>query len=325
MTHAIRVHETGGPDVMKWEEIDTPSPGPGEVLVKHSAVGLNYIDVYFRTGVYPAPHLPFIPGFEGAGVVEAVGEGVNDFRPGDRVCYGTSPIGAYAEHRIMPVHHLLRLPDGIDETTAAAMMLQGMTVEYLIKRVAPVKKGDTVLFHAAAGGVGLIACQWLNYLGVEVIGTVGSAEKAELAKAHGAAHTINYRTENFVERVKEITGGKGVRHAYDSVGKDTFMDTLDCVAPFGVAATFGNASGPIEPFNPAILGPKGSLYVCRPTLFTFAADRKILESMANNLFEVVIKGAVKIEVNQTYALKDAVQAHTDLEGRKTTGSTVYTV
>ena len=325
MTNAIVVRETGGPEQLKWESVEVGDPGDGEVRIRHTAVGLNYIDVYFRTGLYPAAHTPFTPGFEGAGVVEAVGSGVDGFAIGDRVCYGTSPVGAYAESRTIPVSHLLKLPDDIDDTTAAAMMLQGMTVEYLIMHTCPAKAGQTVLFHAAAGGVGLIACQWLNHLGVEVIGTVGSAEKAELAKAHGAAHTINYRAENFVERVREITDGRGVPYIYDSVGKDTFMGSLDCLAPFGTLATFGNASGPVDPINPAILGPKGSVYVTRPTLFTHASDRARLEEMAGNLFGVVQSGAVKIEVNQTYPLKDAAQAHADLEGRRTTGSTVYTV
>ena len=325
MTHAIVVHETGGPEVLQWEAVEVGDPGEGEVRLRHNAVGLNYIDVYFRTGLYPAAGLPFTPGFEGAGVVEAVGPGVAGFAEGDRVCYGTSPPGAYAERRIIPVSHLVKMPDGLDDRTAAAMMLQGMTVEYLIMKTCPVQAGQTVLFHAAAGGVGLIACQWLNHLGVEVIGTVGSDEKAELARAHGAAHTINYRSEDFVARVKEITGGKGVPYVYDSVGQDTFMGSLDCLAPFGILATFGNASGPVEPFNPAILGPKGSVYVTRPTLFTHASNRARLEEMAGNLFDVVLSGAVRIEVNQTYALKDAAQAHADLEARRTTGSTVYTV
>ena len=325
MTHAIVVHETGGPEVLQWEAVSVGDPGEGEVRLRHTAVGLNYIDVYFRSGLYPAAAMPFTPGFEGAGVIEAVGPGVAGFAEGDRVCYGTSPPGAYAERRIIPASHLVKMPDGIDDRTGAAMMLQGMTVEYLIMKTCPVQAGQTVLFHAAAGGVGLIACQWLKHLGVEVIGTVGSDEKAELAKAYGAAHTINYRSEDFVERVKEITGGKGVPYVYDSVGKDTFMGSLDCLAPFGTLATFGNASGPVEPINPAILGPKGSVYVTRPTLFTHASHRPRLEEMAGNLFDVVLSGAVRIEVNQTYPLKDAARAHTDLEGRRTTGSTVYTV
>ncbi len=325
MTHAIVVHETGGPEVLQWEAVSVGDPGEGEVRLRHTAVGLNYIDVYFRSGLYPAAAMPFTPGFEGAGVIEAVGPGVAGFAEGDRVCYGTSPPGAYAERRIIPASHLVKMPDGIDDRTGAAMMLQGMTVEYLIMKTCPVQAGQTVLFHAAAGGVGLIACQWLKHLGVEVIGTVGSDEKAELAKAHGAAHTINYRSEDFVERVKEITEGKGVPYVYDSVGKDTFMGSLDCLAPFGILATFGNASGPVEPINPAILGPKGSVYVTRPTLFTHASHRPRLEEMAGNLFDVVLSGAVRIEVNQTYPLKDAARAHADLEGRRTTGSTVYTV
>ncbi len=325
MTHAIVVHETGGPEVLQWEAVSVGDPGEGEVRLRHTAVGLNYIDVYFRSGLYPAAAMPFTPGFEGAGVIEAVGPGVAGFAEGDRVCYGTSPPGAYAERRVIPASHLVKMPDGIDDRTGAAMMLQGMTVEYLIMKTCPVEAGQTVLFHAAAGGVGLIACQWLKHLGVEVIGTVGSDEKAELAKAYGAAHTINYRSEDFVERVQEITDGKGVPWVYDSVGKDTFMGSLDCLAPFGTLATFGNASGPVEPINPAILGPKGSVYVTRPTLFTHASHRPRLEEMAGNLFDVVLSGAVKIEVNQTYPLKDAAQAHADLEGRRTTGSTVYTV
>ena len=325
MTHAIVVHETGGPEVLQWEAVSVGDPGEGEVRLRHTAVGLNYIDVYFRSGLYPAAAMPFTPGFEGAGVIEAVGPGVAGFAEGDRVCYGTSPPGAYAERRIIPASHLVKMPDGIDDRTGAAMMLQGMTVEYLIMKTCPVQAGQTVLFHAAAGGVGLIACQWLKHLGVEVIGTVGSDEKAELAKAYGAAHTINYRSEDFVERVREITEGKGVPYVYDSVGKDTFMGSLDCLAPFGILATFGNASGPVEPINPAILGPKGSVYVTRPTLFTHASHRPRLEEMAGNLFDVVLSGAVKIEVNQTYPLKDAARAHADLEGRRTTGSTVYTV
>ncbi len=325
MTHAIVVHETGGPEVLQWEAVSVGDPGEGEVRLRHTAVGLNYIDVYFRSGLYPAAAMPFTPGFEGAGVIEAVGPGVAGFAEGDRVCYGTSPPGAYAERRIIPASHLVKMPDGIDDRIGAAMMLQGMTVEYLIMKTCPVQAGQTVLFHAAAGGVGLIACQWLKHLGVEVIGTVGSDEKAELAKAHGAAHTINYRSEDFVARVKEITDGKGVPYVYDSVGKDTFLGSLDCLAPFGTLATFGNASGPVEPINPAILGPKGSVYVTRPTLFTHASHRPRLEEMAGNLFDVVLSGAVKIEVNQTYPLKDAARAHADLEGRRTTGSTVYTV
>lgn len=324
MVHAIRVHETGGPEVMKWEEVSVGEPGEGEVRVRHTAVGLNFIDCYFRAGLYPT-ELPYTPGAEGAGVIDAVGPGVTDLQVGDPVCYGTGPLGAYSELRVMPAMHVVKRPDGIDDQTGAAMMLQGMTVEYLLNRTYKVKAGDTILFHAAAGGVGLIACQWAKKIGATVIGTVGSPEKAELAKAHGCDHTILYREEDFAERVKEITDGKGVPVVYDSVGKDTFMKSLDCLAPLGMMVSFGNASGPVDPFSPAILAPKGSLYVTRQTLGTHAASRPAIVEMANNLFDMVASGAVKINVNQTYALKDAPQAHADLEGRKTTGSTVYTV
>lgn len=325
MTHAIVVRETGGPDVLNWEEVDIGEPGDGEVRIRHTAVGLNYIDVYFRSGSYPAPHMPFTPGFEGAGVIEAIGAGVDGFAAGDRVCYGTSPIGAYGESRLIPAANLVKIPDGIEDQTAAAMMLQGMTVQYLLRRTYKVQPGDTILFHAAAGGVGLIACQWAKHLGATVIGTVGSEEKAELAKAHGCDHTILYRDENFVDRVKEITNGEGVPVVYDSIGKDTYPESLDALRPFGLMVSFGNASGAIEGFNPGLLGPKGSLYFTRPTLFTYTAKREDLVDTANDLFDVVGRGAVKINVNQTYALADAEKAHRDLEARKTTGSTVYTV
>lgn len=325
MTKAIRIHENGGPDVLKWEDLDTGEPGEGEALVRHSAVGLNYIDVYFRTGLYPVQDFPFTPGFEGAGVVEAVGPGVDNVKKGDRVAYGTSPPGAYAEARVMPAGVLVKLPDAIDDKTAAAMMLQGMTVEYLLRRSYEVKKGDTILFHAAAGGVGLIACQWAKKLGATVIGTVGSDEKAELAKAHGCDHPIVYTRDNFTEKVKEITNGKGVPVVYDSVGKDTWTGSLDSLAPTGKMISFGSASGPVDPFGLQELASRGSLYVQRPTLFTYAAMPGVLQEMAGNLFDVVTSGAVKIEVNQTYPLKDAGKAHADLEARKTTGSTVYTV
>ena len=321
MVHAIRVYEAGGPDVMKWEEVSVPNPGAGEVRIKQNAVGLNYIDVYHRSGLYPL-ELPITIGMEAAGVIEDVGEGVSDFSPGDRVAYGAGPIGGYAEARCMPADRVVKLPDSIDDQTAAAMMLQGMTVQYLIRRTFKVKQGDTVLFHAAAGGVGLIACQWLKALGVTTIGTVGSDEKAELAKAHGCTHTINYRTENFVERVKELTDGKGVPVVYDGVGKDTWDGSLDCLAPMGMLVSFGNASGAITEFNPGVLGAKGSLFLTRPTLMTYVAKRSDLVATANELMEIVGSGAVKIEVNQTYPLSEAVQAHKDLEGRKTTGSTV---
>lgn len=321
MTRAIVIHEFGGPEVLKWEEVQVGDPGPGEVRVKHNAVGLNYIDVYHRTGLYPL-ELPRPIGMEGAGVVEAVGSGVGDFAPGDRVAYAAMPPGSYSEARLIPAHRLVKLPDAIDDRTAAAMMLQGMTVQYLVRRTYKVQPGETVLWHAAAGGVGLIACQWLSSLGATVIGTVGSDEKAAIAKAHGCSHTINYRSENFVERVKEITGGQGVPVVYDSVGKDTWEGSLDCLAPFGLMVSFGNASGAVPPVNLGVLAPKGSLYVTRPTLMTYTAKREDLVTTAAELFQMVGSGKVKIEVNQTYPLSETAQAHRDLEARKTTGSTV---
>ncbi len=322
MTHAIRIHQTGGPEVLTWETVELGTPGPGEARIQQSAVGLNYIDVYHRTGLYPVPALPTAIGMEAAGQVESVGEGVNDLRPGDRVAYAAPPVGAYAEARLMPADRLVKLPDGISDLQAAAMMLQGMTVQYLIRRTFRVSKGDTVLFHAAAGGVGLIACQWLKHLGATVIGTVGSDEKAELARAHGCDHPINYRTGNFVDRVREITDGAGVPVVYDSVGKDTFEGSLDCLAPLGMFVGFGNASGPVPPFNMGVLAQKGSLFVTRPTLMTYTAKRADLLASANELFDVVLSDAVKIEINQTYPLAETAQAHRDLEARKTTGSTV---
>ena len=322
MTHAIRLYQTGGPEVLRWEEVDLGAPGPGQVRVKHGAVGLNFIDVYFRTGHYPLPSLPGGIGLEGAGVIEALGDGVEGLAVGDRVAYAGPPPGAYAEARNMPAAKLVRLPDAISDQQAAAMMLQGMTVQYLIRRTYRVQAGDSVLFHAAAGGVGLIACQWLKHLGVTVIGTVGSEEKAALARAHGCDHTINYRTENFVERVREITGGAGVPVVYDGVGKDTFEGSLDCVSPMGMMVLFGAASGPPPPFDPGVLAQKGSLFLTRPTLMTYTAKRADLEASAAELFDIVLSGAVKIEVNQTYPLAEAAQAHADLEARKTTGSTV---
>ncbi len=322
MTHAIRIHETGGPEVLTWEAVEVGAPGPGEVRLKQTAVGLNFIDVYHRTGLYPLPALPSAIGMEAAGQVEAVGEGVNDLKAGDRVAYAAPPPGAYAEARLMPADRLVKLPDDISDLQAAAMMLQGMTVQYLIRRTFRVNKGDTVLFHAAAGGVGLIACQWLKHLGATVIGTVGSDDKAELARAHGCDHPVNYRTENFVERVREITDGVGVPVVYDSVGKDTFDGSLDCLAPLGMFVGFGNASGPVAPFNMGVLAQKGSLFLTRPTLMTYTAKRQDLLASANDLFDVVLSGAVKIEINQTYPLAETAQAHRDLEARKTTGSTV---
>ena len=324
MTHAMRIHETGGPEVMKWEEVEVGAPGEGELRVTHKAVGLNYIDVYHRTGLYPL-ELPSGIGLEASGVVEEVGPGVEEFKAGDRIAYAHPPLGAYCEARCLPAEHVVKLPDSIDDETAAAMMLQGMTVQYLIRRTYRVKQGDTVLFHAAAGGVGQIACQWLKALGVTTIGTVGSDEKAEIAKSMGCTHTINYRNEDFVARVKEITGGSGVPVVYDSVGKDTFEGSLDCLAPMGMLVSFGNASGAVTQFNPGLLAQKGSLFLTRPTLMTYTAKRSDLIATANELFEVVGSGAVKININQRYPLKDAVQAHKDLEARKTTGSTIFEV
>lgn len=321
MPHAIRFHEAGGPEVLRWEEVEVGDPGPGEVRLRQTAVGLNFIDVYHRTGLYPV-QTPSGIGLEAAAVVEAVGAGVEDVAAGDRVAYAGGPLGAYAEARLIPAHRVVKLPDSITDETAAAMMLQGMTVQYLIRRTHRCREGETVLFHAAAGGVGLIACQWLKSLGVTVIGTVGSDEKAALAKAHGCTHTINYRTENFVERVKELTEGAGVPVVYDSVGKDTWEGSLDCLAPLGLMVSFGNASGAVPPVNLGVLSQKGSLFVTRPTLMTYTAKRQDLLATANELFEVVQSGAVKIEINQRFALKDAAQAHRDLEARKTTGSSL---
>ncbi|MBI4184005.1 MAG: quinone oxidoreductase [Proteobacteria bacterium] len=321
MPKAIRIHEHGGPDKMVWEDVALGDPGPGQVRVRHVAAGLNFIDVYQRTGLYPIKPLPAVLGMEGAGVVEAVGEGVKDLKPGMRVAYAR-PMGSYSEARLMPAVDCVPLPEGIAEKTAAAMMLKGMTAEYLLRRTYAVKKGDTILFHAAAGGVGLIACQWAKHLGATVIGTVGSEAKAALAKAHGCDHPIVYSKEDFVKRVKEITGGKGVPVVYDSVGKATFDGSLDCLRPRGLMASFGNASGPVPPVSLLTLSAKGSLYITRPSLAAYTAMREELLASAGALFEVVKKGAVKIEINQTYPLKDAARAHADLEARKTTGSTV---
>jgi NADPH2:quinone reductase len=317
----VRFHKTGGPEVLVYEDVAVGDPGPNQARVRHTAIGVNFIDTYHRSGLYPLP-LPSGVGSEAAGVVEAVGPGVTWVKPGDRVGYAGGPPGSYSEARIVPADRLVKVPDGISDQQVAAMMLKGMTTQYLIRRTFKVQPGQTVLFHAAAGGVGLIACQWLKALGVTVIGTVGSDEKAKLAKAHGCDHTIVYTRESFVERVKEITGGKKVPVVYDSVGKDTYMGSLDCLQPLGMLVIFGNGSGPVPPFDLGLLAQKGSLFITRPTLFTYTAQREDLEATANELFEVVKSGKVKIEVNQTYALKDAVQAHRDLEGRKTTGSTV---
>ena len=321
MPNAIRFHAPGGPEVLRWEEVAVGDPGPGEARVRHHAVGLNYIDIYHRTGAYPLP-MPSGIGLEGAGVVEAVGRGVTEVKAGDRVAYAGGPIGAYAEVRNIPADRLVTLPDAIDFKTGAAMMLQGMTAQYLLRRTCPVQAGDTILIHAAAGGVGLIVCQWARALGVTVIGTVGSDEKAALAKAHGCDHAIVYTRENFTERVKEITGGKGVRVVYDSIGKDTFMGSLESLRPLGMMALFGAASGPVPPFDLGLLAKMGSLFITRPTLFTYTAQRADLLAIAGDLCDMVVSGKVKIEVNQTYALKDAAQAQIDLVARKTTGSTV---
>ena len=321
MTYAIRIHQAGGPEVLSWESVDLPAPGAGEATVRHAAVGLNFIDTYHRTGLYPLP-LPSGIGLEGAGVVEAVGAGVTEVQVGDRVAYAGGPIGAYAEARNIPAHRLLKLPDSISFDTAAAMMLQGLTAAYLLRKTYRVQPGDAVLIHAAAGGVGLIACQWAKALGATVIGTVGSAAKGELAKAHGCDHVINYSTENFVDRVRQITGGEGVPVVYDGVGKDTFMGSLDSLRPLGMLVTYGNASGPVPPLDLLLLSQKGSLFVTRPTIVSYTAKRADLEALGAELFDVVASGKVKIEVHQRYALKDAEQAHRDLEARKTTGSTI---
>lgn len=321
MAKAIRIHEPGGPEAMRYEDVDVADPAQGQAKLRQAAIGLNYIDVYHRTGLYPL-ELPSGIGLEGAGVVEAVGPGVSDLAAGDRVAYASPPIGAYSAERLMPADRLVKVPDSVDDRTAAAMMLQGMTVEYLIRRTFKVEPGMTVLFHAAAGGVGLIACQWLKHLGATVIGTVGSEAKAELARAHGCDHAILYNTEDVAARVREITGGAGVPVVYDSVGKSTFEASLNSLAPRGMLVSFGNASGPVAPFEPGILAQKGSLYFTRPTLMTYNADRADLVASANALFDVVGSGAVKIEVNQEYPLAEAAQAHRDLEARKTTGSTI---
>ncbi len=321
MVRAIRIHEYGGPEVMKFEEVAVGAPGEGTVRVLHTAVGLNYIDTYHRTGLYPVPSLPSVIGMEAAGEVVEVGAGVEEFKPGDRVAYA-NPIGAYAEERIIPADRLVKVPDSIDDKTAAAMMLQGMTAQYLLRRTFKVGPETVMLFHAAAGGVGLIAAQWARHLGGTIIGTVGSQEKAKLATDAGCTHVINYRTEDFVERVKEITEGKGCDVVYDAIGKDTYPASLDCLKPFGMWVTFGNASGKIENFDLGLLAAKGSLYATRPTLFTYTAKREDLVATANELFDMVGQGHLKISVNQTYPLREAAQAHRDLEGRKTTGSTV---
>lgn len=321
MAKAIQFSRTGGPEVLETVDVAVGEPGPGQARVRHHAIGINFIDVYFRTGLYPL-ELPSGLGQEAAGVVEAVGEGVTHVQAGDRVAYAARPNGSYSEVRVMPADILVRLPDAIDFETAAAMMLQGMTVQYLLTRTYPVKAGDTILFHAAAGGVGLIACQWARALGVNLIGTVGSNEKAQLALAHGAAHVINYKTENFVERVREITAGAMVPVVFDSIGKDTFTGSLDCLAPRGTMVSFGNASGPVPPFALTELVSRGSLYITRPTLVSYTATRAELEATAQDLFDMVTSGAVHINIGQRFPLAQAADAHRALEARSTTGSTI---
>ncbi len=327
MPRAIQITAFGGPEEMKLVDLPVGDPGPGEIRIRHSASGLNFIDVYQRTGLYPNA-LPLTLGMEGAGTVEAVGEGVTHLKAGDRAAYASNPPGSYSAARVMPAKNLCKLPDGIAFETGAAMMLKGLTAQYLLKRTRPVEglePGDFVLFHAAAGGVGLIACQWAKALGLRLIGTAGSAAKCALALEHGAAYAIDYSNEDFVARVKEITGGKGVKVVYDSVGKDTWEGSLNCLRPFGLMASFGNASGPVAPIAPGILGPKGSLYLTRQTLFTHIATRETNQQMADDLFAVVLSGAVKIRIDQRYPLADVAQAHRDLEARKTTGCTVLTL
>jgi len=324
---AIQIRAHGGPEQMQLVNVEVGAPGPGEIRIRHHASGLNFIDVYQRTGLYPNA-MPLTLGMEGAGVIEAVGEGVTHLKAGDRAAYASGPPGSYSQARVMPAKNVVKLPEGIAFDTAAGMMLKGLTAQYLLKRTLPVEglqKGDHVLFHAAAGGVGLIACQWAKALGLQLIGTAGGPAKCALAREHGAAHVIDYTKEDFVARVKEITGGKGVKVVYDSIGKDTFEGSLNCLRPFGLLASFGNASGPVPPFAPGILGPKGSLYVTRQTLFTHIATREATQAMAEELFAVVQSGAVKIRIDQRYPLADAAQAHRDLEARKTTGSTVFVI
>lgn len=327
MVKAVQIRQHGGPEQMEVVDVPVGDPGPGEIRIRHKAVGLNFIDVYHRTGLYQLP-MPARIGMEASGVVEAVGEGVTHLKAGDRAAYASQPPGSYCEARVMPAKTVVKLPDAIDFETGAAMMLKGMTAQYLLKRTLPqggLKEGDFVLFHAAAGGVGLIACQWARALGLQLIGTAGSDEKCALAKEHGAAHVVNYNKEDFLVRVKEITGGRGVKVVYDSVGKDTWDKSLDCLAPFGLMATFGNASGPVPPFAPGILAPKGSLYVTRQTLFTHIATREATQEMAGDLFDVVTSGKVKIRIDQRFPLEQVREAHQALEARKTTGSTILTL
>ena len=321
ITNAIRVHKQGGPEEMKWEEVALPEIQKGDVLIKHTAIGLNYIDTYHRSGLYTMP-VPLTLGIEGAGVIEEAGESVKDLKVGDRVAYASPPTGSYAERKVMPADRLVKIPDDISDEVAAAIMLKGMTVEYLVRRTYNVKAGQAVLFHAAAGGVGLIACQWLKAIGATVIGTVGSAEKAALAKDNGCDHTILYREEDFVAKVKEITNGEGVPVVYDGIGKDTAIQGLDCLSPLGLMVIFGNASGNAPPIDTGLLAAKGSLFLTRPTLMTYNAKREDLVESAQQLFNMVSNGKINISINARYNLKDAAQAHKDLESRKTTGSTL---
>jgi NADPH2:quinone reductase len=327
MTQAVIIEKNGGPEELKLVDVKVGEPGPGQIRIRHKAIGLNFIDVYQRSGLYQLP-MPLQLGMEASGIVEAVGEGVTHLKVGDRAAYASQPPGSYCEERVMPAMTVCKLPDAISFETGAAMMLKGWTAQYLLKHSRPVEglhAGDFVLFHAAAGGVGLIACQWAKALGLQLIGTAGSDAKCQLAKEHGAAHVINYATEDFQARVKEITGGKGVKVVYDSVGKDTWDKSLDCLSPFGLMVSFGNASGPVAPFSPGILGPKGSIYVTRQTLFSHITTRERTQAMADDLFDAVVSGKVKIRIDQTYALKDVAQAHRDLEARKTTGCTIITL
>jgi NADPH2:quinone reductase len=327
MSRAVRIEQHGGPEQLKVVDVQVGEPGPGQIRIRHKAVGLNFIDVYHRTGLYPL-QMPAQIGMEASGIVEAVGPGVTHLKPGDRAAYASQPPGSYCEVRVMPATTVCKLPDAIDFDTGAAMMLKGLTAQYLLKRTLPqggLKPGDHVLFHAAAGGVGLIACQWAKAMGLQLIGTAGSDAKCQLAREHGAAHVINYSKEDFKERVKEITGGKGVKVVYDSVGKDTWDKSLDCLQPFGLMATFGNASGPVPPFAPGMLAAKGSLYVTRQTLFTHISNRETTQAMADDLFAAVTSGQVKIRIDQRYPLEQVQQAHRDLEARKTTGCTILTL
>ena len=323
MSHAIRIHQTGGPEVLKWEEVDVGKPGPGQVRLRQEAAGLNFIDVYHRTGLYKQD-LPFTPGVEGAGIIDELGSGVDNLTVGDRVAYA-GPIGGYAEQRLIAADRLVKLPDAISTESAAAMMLQGLTAEMLLRRVYPVKAGETILVHAAAGGVGLILCQWAKALGATVIGTVGSDEKAELARAHGCDHPIVYTRQDFVAEVKNITDGKKLPVVYDGVGRDTFMKSLDCLERRGMMVSFGNASGPVDPFPATLLAQKGSLFLTRPTLFDYVVTRGELEDAARELFSVIESGKVKVEIKQRFALRNAAEAHRILEQRKTSGSTVLTI